>query len=122
MSVTQKNILGIGIDIIEVSRIERAIERWGDHFLTHVFCEEEIAYAQKHKFPSQHFAARFAAKEAFLKALGDNSEANWKDIEITNDKNGKPICNYKKKSFKGKIFISLSHTKNYAVANAIITS
>ena len=115
-------ILGTGIDIIEVERIASAIKRWGNGFLNHVFTPKEIAYSKKHRYPNQHFAARFAAKEAFLKALGDNSETNWKDIEITNDKNGKPICSYKKKNFKGKIFISMSHTKNYAVANALITS
>ena len=65
-------ILGTGIDIIEIDRIQKAIERWGDHFLTHVFTAEEIKYAKKNKFPAQHFAARFAAKEAVLKAVGDN--------------------------------------------------
>ncbi len=115
-------ILGTGIDIIEVQRIEKAINRWGDHFLKHVFCEEEIDYAQKHKFPSQHFAARFAAKEAVLKALGDNAHVSWKDMKILNDEFGKPICIYRNKKFKNKIFISISHTQNYAIASAIITS
>ncbi len=114
-------ILGTGIDIIEVKRIESAIKRWGDGFLNHVFTREEIAYANKHRYPSQHFAARFAAKEAVLKAIGDNSHVNWKDIQITNDKFGRPLCVYKNKRFKHKILISISHTKNYAVANAIIT-
>lgn len=114
-------IVGCGIDIIEISRIADAIKRWGDGFLNHVFTKEEIAYAKKHRFPNQHFAGRFAVKEAVLKALGDNAHVNWKDIQISNDKNGKPVCRFTKNRPKHKIFISLSHTQNYAVANAIIT-
>lgn len=111
-----------GIDIIEVERIDQAITRWGDHFLRHVFCDEEIQYAQKQKFPSQHFAARFAAKEAVLKAIGDNAHLNWKDITILNDQHGKPYCRIHDKNFNRNITISISHTKNYAVASAIIAS
>ena len=92
-------ILGTGIDIIEVDRIKKAIKRWGKNFLIHVFTDEEIAYAKRHKFPHQHFAARFAAKEAVLKAIGDNAHVSWKDITISNDKHGKPICKYPHKSF-----------------------
>lgn len=115
-------IYGTGIDIIEVKRIEQAIKRWGKHFLTHVFNPEEIAYAKKHKFPAQHFAARFAAKEAVLKAFGDNAHISWKDIKVLNDKHGRPTCQYRDKKFKKKILISISHTHTYAVASAIITS
>ncbi len=115
-------IYGTGIDIIEVERIEKAITKWGKGFLYHVFTDEELVYARKHRYPNQHFAARFAAKEAVLKALGDNTTVNWKDIRITNDKNGKPVCSYRNKKFTKKILISISHTKNYAVASAIITS
>jgi len=113
-------ILGQGIDIIEVDRIAKAIERWGDDFLKHVFTDQEIAYAKKHRYPNQHFAARFAAKEAVLKAIGENSEIGWKDIEIINQHNGKPSCIFHDKNFNQKILISMSHTKKYAVANAII--
>jgi len=115
-------ILGTGIDIIEIKRIEKAMKRWGETFLDHVFLKEEINYARRHKYPPQHFAARFAAKEAVLKALGGNAPIHWKDIKIVNDKNGKPHCVYRDKKFKHKILISISHSKNYAVASAIITS
>ena len=115
-------IFGTGIDIIEVERIAQAIERWGEHFLNHVFTEEEIVYAQRHRYPSQHFAGRFAAKEAVLKAFGKNSHIHWKDIAIANDEDGKPLCRYSGKNFTKKILISISHTQTYAVANAIITS
>lgn len=115
-------IFGTGIDIIEVERITQAIERWGDHFLNHVFTEEEIAYAKRYRYPSQHFAGRFAAKEAVLKAFGKNAHISWKDMVITNDEDGKPICRYRDKKFKKQILVSISHTKNYAVASALITS
>jgi len=110
-----------GIDIIEVSRIEQAIERWQEHFLKHVFCDEEIAYATKQKFPAQHYAARFAAKEAVLKAIGDNGHLHWKDMKILNDKHGKPYCVLNDQSFTQSISLSISHTQNYAVASAIIS-
>ncbi|OGX09109.1 MAG: holo-[acyl-carrier-protein] synthase [Omnitrophica WOR_2 bacterium GWA2_47_8] len=116
------SILGTGIDIIEIERVQKAIDRWGDDFLHHVFTKEEIDYAQKRKFPTQHFAARFAAKEAVLKAFGDNAHISWKDIQVANDKHGKPVCVFKDKKFKNNILISISHSKNYAVASAIITS
>ena len=115
-------VLGTGIDIIEVSRIKKAIDRWGDHFLRHVFNQEEIDYAKSRKNPTQHYAARFAAKEAVFKAIGDNPEIGWKDLKILNDKNGKPYCIFNDKNFNNKILISISHTENYAVANAIISS
>lgn len=113
-------ILGHGVDIIEVDRITKAIGRWGDHFLKHVFTDQEIAYAQKRRHPDQHFAARFAAKEAVLKALGENAHVQWTDIEIINQHNGKPVCLYHHEEFTKKIFISMSHTENYAIASAII--
>lgn len=115
-------ILGTGIDIIEIERIQKAIERWGDSFLNHVFLEEEIQYARKNKNPLQHFAARFAAKEAVFKAIGDDPTINWKDILILNNEHGTPYCVFKKNGFKHKILISISHTENYAVAQAIVES
>ena len=114
-------ICGTGIDIIEVDRIARAIDRWGDRFLGHVFTDEEIAYARQHRYPAQRYAGRFAAKEAVLKAFGKNAHINWKDISITNDEDGKPVCRFNDKNFKKQILISISHTPNYAVASAIIT-
>ena len=61
-------IIGVGVDIIEIDRIQKANDRWGEDFLKHIFNKEEIEYAQKKKFPTQHYAARFAAKEAIYKA------------------------------------------------------
>ena len=114
-------IIGTGIDIIEIERIQKAIDRWGLSFLKHIFNDEEIDYAQKRKFPTQHYAARFAAKEAIYKAFGNNLSLSWKDMTILNDENGKTYCRLKDSHSKNKILLSISHTKNYAVANAIIT-
>jgi holo-[acyl-carrier protein] synthase len=114
-------IVGTGIDIIEIARLKKALDRWGEDFLKHIFNDEEIEYAKGKKSPVQHYAARFAAKEAVYKAFGDNKTLGWKDMTILNDENGKPYCRLKDKNFKHKILISISHTENYAVASAIIT-
>ncbi len=115
-------IIGIGTDIIEVQRIRDSIMRQGDAFLKKIFCDEEIAYAQQSQDPYQHYAARFAAKEAVFKAIGTHAYVAWKKIKIVNDANGKPCCEYLDADFPYQIFVSLSHTQDYAVANAIITS
>jgi holo-[acyl-carrier protein] synthase len=115
-------IAGIGTDIVEVGRITKAIERWGNHFLGHVFTTEEINYCLRHKFPPQHFAGRFAAKEAVIKALPDITNLQWTDIEITNDPNGKPHCKVANKNLKQPIHISISHTKSHAIAFAVIAA
>jgi holo-[acyl-carrier protein] synthase len=114
-------ILGMGVDIIEIERIEKVIDKWGDNFLRHVFHPEEIAYAQRFKNPAQHYAARFAAKEAVFKAFATRPKITWKDIKITNNKHGQPVCTFNDKKFKGRIIISLSHSDHYAVASAVIT-
>lgn len=114
-------ILGIGTDIIEIDRIQKAVERWGENFLSHVFNDEEIEYAQKYKFPAPHLAGRFAAKEAIYKAIGNNKYLGWRDITILNDENGKPYCILNDRKFDNKILISISHTRIYAVASAVFT-
>jgi phosphopantetheine--protein transferase-like protein len=114
-------IIGTGIDIIEIERIKKAIDRWGDHFVEHIFNKEEIEYARGHKNSYQHFAGRFAAKEAVFKAVGD-ANMGWKDLTILNDADGKPSCRYQAPGFDKKIFLSISHCKDYAIANAIVTT
>lgn len=114
-------ILGTGIDIIEISRIQKAVERWGDDFLKHILNEEEIDYSRRQKNPYQHYAVRFAAKEAVFKAVGD-PKMTWRNLTITHDPQGKPVCRYDAGGFTNKILISLSHSKDYAVASAIVTS
>ena len=112
-------IIGTGIDIIEIERIKVSIEKFGDNFIKHIFTDAEIAYVKKYKNPAQHYAARFAAKEAVYKALG-NSKISWKDIAIYNDKDGRPFCRVLKLKSKYKIHISLSHSRHYAAASAIV--
>lgn len=116
-------IIGTGVDITEVSRLRKAAEKWGEIFLTRVFTDKELSNAKtKESSLYQHLAGRFAAKEAVFKAMG-NPRLNLKDIEILNDPEGKPFCNILDESIKNTaIYISISHVKSYAVANAIITS
>ncbi|MFA5145125.1 MAG: holo-ACP synthase [Candidatus Omnitrophota bacterium] len=114
-------ILGTGVDITEVRRLRQAAEKWGDLFLNRVFTGEELENAKTRGSLYQHLAGRFAAKEAIFKALGD-AELNWKDVQIVNDKQGKPCCKILNGKGKGVgVYISISHVKNYAVANAIVT-
>ena len=120
-------VLGLGIDIIEIVRIKKSIEKFGDKFLTRVFTEGEIKYCDKKFNKFQHYAARFAAKEAVYKALasGWKEGLRWKDIEIQNDTSGMPSVNTKGKlhSFLSKdmqLRISISHSETYVTAVAII--
>lgn len=121
-------IIGTGIDIIEVSRIKKALDMWGDKFMSRVFTRLELSYANKKKFPHENLAARFACKEAVLKAFGDTRVGvNLKNIEVLNDSKGKPevILHKEAKEFANKnkldrIIVSISHTNNYAVSNAIL--
>lgn len=113
-------ILGTGVDITEVNRIKKAAEKWGQAFLDRVFTNNELLNAKTRGSLYQHLAGRFAAKEAVFKALGD-AALNWKDVEILNDKVGKPFCKILNSRGKGvDVIVSISHVKNYAVANAIV--
>ena len=115
-----------GTDIIEVSRIKEAIENLGDTFLNRIYTPEEISYcSNKGIMTYQHYAARFAAKEAVIKAISDileeGQELTWKKIEIKNKKSGKPYVELGINNKKIKqIDISMSHIKEYAIANVVI--
>ena len=124
-----KVIYGIGIDIIEVSRIEKQISSERKRFREILFSENEIKYCDDKKSKAQNYAARFAAKEAFLKAIGTGLRdgLNWKNIEILNDELGKPeivLHGKAKKIIKengiSNINVSLSHLKETAVAVVIL--
>ena len=124
-----------GIDIIEVQRIKEAILEMGDSFLNKIYTEKEIAYCNKSELIKyQHFAARFAVKEAVFKAISTHilgrEDALWKDIEVLNAESGKPelnvnklIQNINKTANKEQklvsIDVSISHIKDYAVASAV---
>jgi len=114
-------IVGTGVDITEVRRIRQAIEKWGDDFSKRVFTAAELKNAKSRTSFYQHLAGRFAAKEAIFKAAGD-SKLSWQDIQIHNNRQGKPVCMFL--NGKGKnieVNISISHVKTYAVASAIVT-
>lgn len=124
-------IIGTGVDIVEIARIRKAVDKWDVKFTNRVFTDNEMRYSKERKFFHQHLAARFAAKEAVLKAFGDKSinSMEWKEIEIVNNSDGKPVVRLtgqaKKTMLRRKIsevIVSLSHTRNYAVANAILIS
>ncbi len=122
-------IYGLGTDIIEISRIKKIIKKHNDSFLKRVFTQNEIFIGKKHKEPYTFYAGRWAAKEAFAKALGTGigEHCNWTDIEIMNNQNGKPICSVSGKAEKviknskiSKIHISISHEKDYATSTVIL--
>jgi holo-[acyl-carrier protein] synthase len=120
-------ILGIGNDIIEVVRIKDNIERYKDRFLNRIFTSNEQNYCLSRKEPSLHFAGRFAAKEAIVKALGTgfSSGISWLDVEICHDERGKPLvaCSSKLNDLFNSphISVSISHCREYATAFAIWT-
>lgn len=113
-----------GTDIIEIKRIEKAIETKEERFLKKIFTDKEIEYCEKKEQKYEHYAARFAAKEAIFKAISETLEnkydITWTDVEIVNDTNGKPKVNFLNKKFQMQCEISISHCKTYAVATAII--
>jgi holo-[acyl-carrier protein] synthase len=112
-------IVGIGVDIIEVDRIQKLAEK-SPRFLNRVFTEEEIQYCSGKKNKYQHLAARFAAKEAFFKALG--KKINWTDVGIVNLPSGKPELVFKSPGqfFFERANVSVSHLQEYAIAYVVL--
>ena len=116
-----------GIDIIEISRVKESIENIGDNFLNRVYTKKEIEYCESRgKSKYEHYAARFAVKEAVFKALSqmvkNKYEITWKDIETINDEQGRPkvdVLVIKDKKIEN-IDVSISHCKEYAIANVVV--
>jgi holo-[acyl-carrier protein] synthase len=117
-------IFGIGIDLIEVNRIERAMAK-NSSFKTRMYSQAEIAYCDSVASSIQSYAARFAAKEAFMKALGTGwaDEISWSEIEILREESGRPILNLLGRTREiadtlgiQRSFVSLTHLKEYAAA------
>ena len=113
-----------GTDIIEINRIKKNIEELGEKFLNRIYTQKEIEYCESKKSQKyQSYAARFAAKEAIFKAiskeLNDKYEIGWKDMEILNDKQGRPQVKIRGVQ-KENIDISISHCKEYAVAMVVM--
>ncbi len=121
-------IVGVGTDIVEIPRIGKMIERHGEHFLQRVYTEEEIRYCQRRKESFQHFAGRWAAKEAVMKTLGTGwtRGVGWLDIEVATKRSGQPLINIRGSAREiahhlgiGEVLISISHCRTYAMATAI---
>jgi holo-[acyl-carrier protein] synthase len=122
-------IYGVGIDLVEIDRMERIIAKWGSKFLQRVFSTGEITYCEKHVQAAINYGARFAAKESFLKALGlgMGMGVKLKEIEVGHDKKGKPElilqgearAQIEKRNI-GEIHLSLTHTKSYASAIVLL--
>lgn len=122
-------IYGIGIDLVEVLRIEKLLRRWNDRFITKVYSADEAAYCTKKAFPAIHFAARFAAKESFLKSLGKGLGMGiaLRDVELINQPDGKPILKIHNRAEDilreagiKAIHVSVTHTSKYANAVVIL--
>jgi len=122
------NVVGIGTDIIECLRIAQMIERHGELFINRVFTTHEIQYCQSRKLATQHFAGRWAAKEAILKALGTGWRRgiSWRDVEVRNEPGGKPVVALRggardviEKLSIGQVLVSISHCRSHATAYAL---
>ena len=89
-------IYGVGTDLIEIRRIERALERFGERFARRILCEPELLRFHRHRQPAAYLAKRFAAKEAFTKALGTgiHAPANWHGVWVSNLRSGKPVLEF----------------------------
>ena len=120
--ITTKEGNMIGIDIEKISRFEH----WNEEGFKRIFSEKEIEYANRFENKLEHFCGFFCAKEAFVKALGDDS-VHYSEIEVLHDENGKPYINRSdyinsilRTAFKSRIEISISHCKEYATAVVLI--
>lgn len=123
------NLLGIGIDVVEVERIGSSMDEFKDKFVNRIFTKSEQEYCDSQKRPVIHYAARFAAKEAIAKAFGTGigKEISWLDMEIIRQASGEPTVimsgngkNYADKLKVVDIKISLTHAEHYAAANAVV--
>ena len=125
------SVVGIGVDLVECSRIEHSLERFGEKFLHRVFTEGEIEYSMSMKYPARHLAARFAGKEAVSKAFGTGigKAMGWRNIDICKKKTGEPFLVFSgpaqelatKKGVTSAL-ITLSHTDRHAMAAVVLQS
>lgn len=123
------HIMGIGVDLARIPRLRRVVERWDDRFLRRVFTDREIDYCRRRRDPIPHFAARFAAKEATLKAIGTGLRmgVNWRELEVRRERGEAPTmvlsgrCRALAEA-KGahRVLLSLSHDGEYALAQAML--
>ena len=122
-------VQGIGIDVVRISRMREVIERWEDRFLHRIFTAQEIAYCRSRRDPVPHFAARFAAKEAGLKALGTGLRlgVSWRELEVRRERGGAPSLVLSGRSREiglarggDRVLLALTHEGDYALAQAML--
>ena len=115
----------VGIDIVDISRVRKVLEKWGDRFRNRVFTAGEVRYCEGKRFPAGHYAARFAAKEAFFKSAGHRLQEGWRyrDIEVAAAPGGRPVVRVGGRVAEAlnsgqplRWDVSLTHEKGYAVA------
>lgn len=123
-------IVGIGLDLVKIERIRALADRWQERFLERLYTDAERRYCFDRASPYASLAARFAAKEAVLKAIGTGWSAgvSWRDIQVVNDDRGKPVAQVQgragallQEAGVTGIHISLSHDADYAIAEAVLT-
>ncbi len=128
IEIASNSPMYVGIDIIEIKRIERLFSA-NEHFLRRIYTEKEVEYCRQRKNKYQHFAARFASKEAMFKALGTGwaGKMKWTDIELLNDAKGRPYVNLYGRVKEladekqiSNISVSLSHCQDYAIAQVLL--
>ncbi len=122
-------IVAIGIDLVEIARIEEVFARRGDRFRARVFTEGEISYCERRASKFASYAARFAAKEAAMKALGTgwSDGVGWTDVEVVSGPNGAPVLHLHRRALErlgeigaSKAHISLTHSGNLAIAEVLL--
>lgn len=123
------SVIGIGVDLVECTRIQHSLDRFGEKFLRRVFTEGEIKYSMSMKFPARHLAARFAAKEAVSKAFGTGigKAMGWRNIDIRKKKSGEPFLVFSgpaqelaAKRGVASALITISHTDHHAMACVVL--
>ena len=123
------DVKGIGVDLTLIPRLRQMVERWDERFLRRVFTDEEIAYCRRRRDPIPHLAARFAAKEATLKALGTGLQlgVSWREMEVRRERGAAPTmvlsgrCRLIARAKGGdRVLLSLSHEGDYALAQAML--
>ena len=123
------DVKGVGVDLAQIPRLRRVVARWDERLLRRVFTDEEIAYCRRRRDPIPHLAARFAAKEATLKALGTGLSmgVNWRELEVRRERGQAPtmVLTGRTRAIaraKGasRVLLSLTHDGDYAMAQALL--
>ena len=127
--LAHESIRGIGVDLAKIPRMRQVVERWQDRFLRRVFTEGEIAYCQRRHDPIPHLAARFAAKEAVMKALGTGLRmgVTWREVEVRRERGEAPTmvltgrtAEIARAKGASRILVSLTHDGDYAFAQVML--